>query len=110
MLGQWRSLGVSPDGTEQFHRTDPMTGEMQLKTKYSDAATVTDRNAELRKAGHGNGRDMKLAASIPLSIIHKWKVEHGVDAFSNDPAHKKKMRQLLNDHQYKMLRIWEGHI
>lgn len=110
MLGQWRSLGKAWDGTEQFHRTDPVTGEIQLKTTYADAQNVTDRNAELRKVGHGNGKDMKLAASIPLSLVFKWKAEQGVDVFSSDPAQKKKARQLLNDHQYKMLRVWEGHI
>lgn len=109
-VGDWRSLGVAWDGTEQFHRTDPVTGEMQLKTVYPDVAKVTDRNAELRKVGHGNGKDMKLAASIPLSLVFKWRAEHGVDIFSNDPEHKKKARALLNDHNYHMLRVWEGHI
>ena len=106
----WRSLGRSWDGTEQFHKIDPSTGAILLKTTYADAAAVTDRNAELRKAQHGNGKDMKLAASIPLSLVTKWRAEHGIDVFSNDPEHKKKARQLLNDHQYRMLRIWEGHI
>ena len=98
------------DGSQQFSRIDPLTGEYQIKTVYPDAQQVTDRNAELRKQGHGNGKDMKLAASIPLSLVHKWKVEQGVDVFSSDPAHKKKARALLNDHQYRMLRIWEGNI
>ena len=110
MLGQWRSLGKAWDGTEQFHRTDPVTGDVQLKTVYADAANVTDRNAELRKIGHGNGRDMKLAASIPPSLLMKWRVEEGVDVFSTDPEQKRKARRLLNDHQYRMLRVWEGHI
>ena len=109
MGSQWRSLGKAWDGTEQFHRTLD-NGDVQLKTTYADARTVTDRNAELRKQGHGNGKDMKLAASIPLSLVFKRKAEHGVDVFSSDPAHKKKARQLLNDHQYRMLRIWEGNI
>ena len=109
-VGDWRSLGKAWDGTEQFHRTDPVTGEMQLKTTYADASAVTDRNAHLRSMGRGNGKDMKLAASIPLSVVFKWRAEHGVDIFSNDPAHRKKARQLLNDHNYKMLRVWEGHI
>lgn len=107
---QMRSLGRAFDGTEQFMGTNPVTGEVVLKTTYADARAVTDRNAELRKAGHGNGKDMKLAASIPLSLVTKWRIEEGVDVFSNDPAHKRKARQLLNDHQYKMLRIWEGRI
>ncbi len=104
-----RSLGVDAFGNEQFVGTDT-DGSILLKTQYADAQAVTDQNARLRAAGHGNGKEWKLAASIPLSLIMKWKVEHGVDAFSNDPAHKRKFKQLLNDHQYRMLRIWEGRV
>lgn len=105
-----RSLGRSFDGTEQFIGTDAATGDIILNTKYADTQAITDRNAELRKAGAGSGKEMRLAASIPLSVIMKWRVEEGVDIFSNDPDQKRKARQLLNDHQYRMLRIWEGNI
>ena len=104
-----RSLGRDAFGNEQFVGADS-DGNMVLKTTYSDTRNILDQNARLRTAGHGNGKEWKLAASIPLSLIMKWKIEHGVDAFSNDPAHKKKFRQLLNDHQYRLLRVWEGHI
>lgn len=104
-----RSLGVDAFGNEQRIGTDS-DGTIILQTSYADTKAITDRNAEMRKNQQGNGKDWKLAASIPLSLIMKWKVEHGVDAFSNDPAHKRKFRQLLNDHQYRMLRIWEGNI
>lgn len=105
---QWRSLGRAWDGTEQFHGVDPSTGNYLLKTTFADAQTVTDRNSELRKSGHGNGKDMKLAASIPLSMVLKWRVEHGVDIFN--PAHKKEAKRLINDHQYRMFRVWEGRV
>ena len=104
-----RSLGGDVFGNEQFVGQDT-DGSHVLLTKHADAQPITDRNAELRKRGAGNGRDLKLAASVPLSIIMKWKVEHGVDAFSNDPAHQKRLKQLLNDHQNRMFRIWEGNI
>lgn len=104
-----RFLGTDAYGNEQSIGTDS-DGNIVLATKWADVKAITDRNAQLRTAGAGNGKEMKLAASIPLSIIMKWKIEHGVDAFSNDPAHKKKMRQLVNDHQYRMFRIWEGNL
>lgn len=105
-----RSLGKDFYGNEQFIGSDSLTGEVKLVTKYADAKEITDQNARLRTAGHGNGKDWKLSASIPLSLIMKWKVEEGVDAFSNDPAHRAKFKRLLNDHQYKLLRIWEGNL
>lgn len=104
-----RSLGVDQYGNEQLIGTTS-DGTLVLKTKWADAQAITDRNAQLRSGGHGNGKEWKLAASIPLSLIMKWKIEHGVDAFSADPAHKKKAAQLLNDHQYRMLRVWEGRL
>lgn len=105
----WRSLGKEWDGTEQFTQTDA-DGKTHLKTTYGDVSAVLKRNAQLRSAGHGNGKDMKLAASIPLSVIFKWRVEHGVDVFSSDPDQKKAARKLLNDHQNKLFRVWEGHM
>ena len=104
-----RSLGLDAFGNEQFIGSDT-NGDVVLQTKWADAQAVTDQNARLRSAGAGNGKEWKLAASIPLSLIMKWKVEEGVDAFSNDPEHKAKFRRLLNDHHYKLLRVWEGHI
>lgn len=105
-----RSLGKDAFGNEQFIGTDKSTGDIILNTKWADAQTITDRNAELRKAGHGNGKDSKLVASLPMSIISKWRIEHGVDIFNPDPAHQKAAKRLLNDHQYRMLRIWEGNL
>ena len=105
-----RSLGADAFGNEQFIGTDHATGDVRLVTKWADAQQIVDRNAQLRTAGAGNGKEWKLAASIPLSLIMKWKIEEGVDAFSNDPAHKAKFRRLLNDHQYKLLRVWEGNL
>lgn len=104
-----RSLGIAPDGTEQFVTTDA-EGNVVLQTKYADAKVVTDRNAQLRSAGHGNGKEWKLAASIPLSLVHKWRVEHGVDVFSPDPDMRRKARQLLNSSDYSQTRIWEGNL
>lgn len=104
-----RLLDVDAYGNKQYVGSDG-DGGMILKTEYADAQTVLDQNARLRASGAGNGKEWKLAASIPLSLIMKWKIEEGVDAFSNDPAHKAKFRRLLNDHQYKLLRIWEGNI
>lgn len=104
-----RSLGFDAFGNEQRIGTDT-DGTVILETRHADAEAILKRNAQMRSNGMGNGSEMKLAASIPLSVIMKWKVEHGVDAFSNDPRHQKKLRQLLNDRENAFLRIWEGNI
>lgn len=43
-------------------------------------------------------------AEIPMSIVLKWKREHGVDVFSSDPEQKRKVKRLLNDPEYRYLR------
>ena len=109
-VGDWRSLGKAWDGTEQFTRTCPHTGDVQLRTVNPDVTPVIERNKQLQNMGHGNGKDMKLAASLPLSVVFEWKVRHGVDVFSSDPDQKKAARRLLNDRNNKFLRIWEGNL
>lgn len=104
-----KSLGRDGTGMEQFIGTDH-DGTTILKTVYDDAAPILDRNAELRAQGAGRGHEMRLAASIPPSLIHKWRTENGVDIFSNDPWHKKRARELLNSNEYYRLRIWGGNI
>ena len=51
---------------------------------------------------------MRKVASIPLIIIEKWKAEHGVDIMNKD--HWPKVKQLLNDPEYRFLRTHESHI
>lgn len=43
-------------------------------------------------------------ADIPMGVVAKWKAELGVDVFSNDPWHKKRVKQLLNDPENRYLK------
>ena len=51
---------------------------------------------------------MHKVASIPLVIIEKWKAELGVDVMNKD--HMPKVKQLLNDPEYRYLRTGGGTI
>jgi hypothetical protein len=51
---------------------------------------------------------MRKVASIPLIIVEKWKAEHGIDMLNKD--HWPKIKQLLNDPEYKYLRTHESNI
>jgi len=55
-----------------------------------------------------NVAGMRKVASIPLVIIEKWKRELGVDVFNKD--HMPKVKQLLNDPEYKWLRTHESNL
>ncbi len=104
-----KSLGADANGTEQFIDANA-DGDIVLTTTYANTAPILDRNAQLRLAGSGTGKEMRLAASIPPSLIQKWRVEHGVDIFSNDPWHRQRSRDLLNSNEYYKLRIWGGNL
>ena len=51
---------------------------------------------------------MHKVASIPLIIIEKWKAELGIDVMNKD--HMPKVKQLLNDPEYRYLRTGGGTI
>jgi hypothetical protein len=58
--------------------------------------------------GPQNNSGMRKVASIPLVVIEKWKRELGVDVFNKD--HMPKVKQLLNDPEYRWLRTHESNI
>lgn len=51
---------------------------------------------------------MRKVASIPLIIVEKWKRELGIDIMNK--AHMPKVKQLLNDPEYRFLRTHESVI
>lgn len=56
--------------------------------------------------GPAVNKGMRKVASIPLVIIEKWKRELGVDVFNKD--HMPRVKQILNDPEYKWLRTHES--
>ena len=81
---------------------------------------TTEQNIEpllnLNKAAYNddNRRGVKQdwwhVARVPNSIIHKWMVEDGIDFYSKEPSHVKKVKQKLNSNEYRYLRTSEGKV
>ena len=77
---------------------------------------------DLDFAGHGNGGAKGLnevaqrgiknnwwhAASVPNSVILKWKKELGVDIYNKD--HLPAVKKLLNDRDWAYLRTGTGRV
>jgi hypothetical protein len=62
---------------------DESTDTIIIKRRC-DVTAIIDRNKELQNHTDGwvgQGRDMRLAASIPLDVAYKWLVEHGVSCW-----------------------------
>jgi len=79
-------------------------GKFRL-TETQDVQAILDHNQRRATEAHGGwteSKDMRYVGSIPLSIIHKWKVEKGIDVFNKD--HWPAVKRLLNDPDWRKLR------
>ena len=92
----------------KYHE-DPMSGDLTV-ARLSDV----EANLEINKAlyslndGYSPSRELRRAASIPMSIVEKWKNELGIDVFN--PDHLPAVRQLLNSSEYLYLRTAPGRL
>jgi len=96
---------------------DPLSGAIEtfdydeasdtiIIRRRCDVQPVIDRNKELaseRDGGWvGKGRDVRLAASIPVEVAYKWLNELGVSVWKKE--HWPAVRKLLNSNEYQHLR------
>jgi hypothetical protein len=96
---------------------DPLSGAIEtfdydeasdtiIIRRRCDVQPVIDRNKELaseRDGGWiGKGRDVRLAASIPVEVAYKWLNELGVNCWKKE--HWPAVRKLLNSNEYQHLR------
>jgi hypothetical protein len=102
--------------------TDPFTGE-SVYYEYNHAnkhATIThtqkvdriiDNNVvdtnDTWRTQEGIKRDWWHYARVPNTVIIDWKQNKGVDFYN--PADRKKVFQLLNSPEYKMLKTTHKH-
>ncbi|MGN7930301.1 hypothetical protein [Sphingopyxis sp. 22461] len=84
-------FGVDADGQEY------LIDEIDAPTTKA----VIDQNARIE--GQGMGKDMRLAASIPVQVIFEWIDKYGIDLFN--PNHKEGVKRLLNSSEYRYLRV-----
>jgi hypothetical protein len=88
---------------------DPMSGDLTV-IRTSDVEANLDINKALysHNDGYSPSRELRRAASIPMSIVEKWKDERGVDVFN--PDHREAVRRLLNSSEYLYLRTAPGRL
>lgn len=93
-------------GAIEHYYWDDMEKKMHVKREF-DASRVL----ELNKRQQANAIDQRYGnqmahheARIPNEIVYKWRKEYGVNVFSKDPWHQKKVKQLLNDPEWRYLR------
>jgi hypothetical protein len=103
----------------RFFDYDPLTGAVEtfdydessdtaIIHRSADVQPIIDRNKAL--ANHTDGwtsaeKDMRHAASIPIEVCLLWLQRYGICAWKKE--HWPKVRQLLNDNEWRYLRTNE---
>ena len=99
---EWNDLR----GCWESYYWDAHTETMHIKNTF-DVSAVLKNNKALQNSSldtrFGEGL-MHHVAEIPNLFIHKFKTEHNVDLFSNDPSEQKKIRRLLELPEYSFLK------
>ena len=77
--------------------------------RTQDCNPFLDFAAEMRKAGNVGSSEMRYAMSIPNVIVEHYCNKRGIlfSEFMQNPVH---VKNLVNDPDFKKLRIWEGRI
>lgn len=77
--------------------------------RTQDVQEIIDRCQTLANAGQGRGKDMHLAADLPMGVIETYCNENGItfSEWMQNPIHVKRM---LNDPALSKFRIWQGRV
>lgn len=96
-------------GISTFHEYNHLT-KVTTITTTADVEPVLEQNKEEYKDEDQKAAGMKSGllkiASIPMALIHKWKVEEGIDVFNKN--HAEAVKRKLNDPAYLYLRTASG--
>ena len=89
--------------THTWHDYDHST-KKTIIIESQDVESYLKKNKMEQSMGwnESNKQDYKKIASIPNSVIAKWKQELGLDVFNKD--HLPKIEKLLQSSEYKYLR------
>lgn len=98
------------DGIETYVGFNEDNGEAYLR-RVTDVEPVIEHNKKLAtedRAGWSPSREWKHVAEIPMGVALKWQSELGVDVF--DKNHMPRVIRLLNDPEWRYLRVGSGMI
>jgi len=95
------------DGMEVIFHPGEDGAEFVIEYR-EDVEDHLNQNKALQTAGHdgwvSDEKELRHAAHIPPTVVMKWMLEEGIDVYSSDPWHQKKVREKLNSSDYAHLR------
>jgi hypothetical protein len=108
LSGGFRPLFASASGVRHWWRGE--ADGSGTVASVQDVGPILEANRVMARQNDGwaASRELRRVASIPLSVILKWKAEEGWDAF--DPGCADKLRAKLNDPDWRHLRTAEWRV
>jgi hypothetical protein len=101
----WRFLSRDPlTGAVEHYRYDP-DGDRCIIRRSADVEPIIEANKRsgLDTDGWNKDKSMRLAARIPPEVQLLWLQQYGIRAW--DKNHKGAVRRLLNDPEWRHLRV-----
>lgn len=97
--------------TFTYHDYDHATKKTYITTEQDIEPLLNLNKASYNDdGGKGVKKDWWHVARVPNNVIHKWLAEEGIDFYSKDPWHVRKVKQKLNSNEYRYLRTSEGKV
>lgn len=77
--------------------------------RSQDEQPIIDTLKDMRDAGCTGSQDMRFAGHLPFLVVEKYLQQHGISMreFILDDTH---LVRIMNDPDYKMLRVWQGRM
>lgn len=102
-MSDWELLDACEHtGLRKFMRYEEETDEVQIDYRQ-DVAPLIDKNKASQVDGFDKRSEFWHAAHIPTIVMYQWITKHGVNAWN--PAHRDGVKRLLNDPEYRYLRV-----
>ena len=89
-------------GLKTWYEYNPENDSFGL-TYEQDVSAALDANKASQTEGFDKRADFWHAASVPVGIQYEWLVKHGVNMWKKE--HSDGVKRLLNDPEYRYLRV-----
>ena len=106
-MSGWELLdSCAATGMNKYIASDPEDDDRVL-VRYEQTGDslqrILDRNKATQNESFDKKADMWHAGHIPVGVIYEWITKHGVNVYN--PAHEDGVTRLLNDPDYRYLRV-----
>jgi hypothetical protein len=95
-------IDFDPDTGERLYFCKDADG-YYLREEHDVAPVIEANKTDLNSGEFDKSKDMWHAARVPIGVQYEWLTKFGVDFWN--PNHKPAVMRLLNDPEYRYLRV-----